>query len=128
MALIDWNEQLSVGVKEFDNQHKKLIALINQLHEAMRAGKGKEILEKTITELVSYTRIHFAAEERYLLAKNYADYPTHKAQHDQLTQKVIDFQDQHKSGKVALSLPMMNFLKEWLTQHILNTDKKYSGI
>jgi hemerythrin len=128
MALIDWTEKLSVGVREFDSQHKKLIALINELHEAMRVGKGKDVLERTITELVSYTRIHFSAEERYLLAKNYADYANHKAQHDQLTQKVIDFQDQHKSGKVALSLPMMNFLKEWLTQHILNTDKKYSGI
>jgi hemerythrin len=78
--------------------------------------------------LVNYTRIHFSAEEKFFLSKNYADYNSHKSEHDKLTQKVIEFQGQFNSGKVALSLPIMNFLKEWLVKHIMDTDKKYSKI
>ncbi len=43
MALIDWDKSLSVNVEEIDQQHKKLIAMINELNEAMRNGKGKEV-------------------------------------------------------------------------------------
>jgi hemerythrin len=126
MSLIVWNESLSVGVPEFDSQHKQLVSLINELHEAMRSGKGKDVLATVLHNLVKYTKTHFAAEERYMQARKYAAYSSHKTQHDHLTHKVSDFQKQFLSGKVALSLSVMNFLKDWLTQHIMQEDKKYS--
>ena len=63
MALITWNNMLSTGVTEQDNQHKKLIDLINQLNDAMQAGKGSEVLGKVLAELVNYTVFHFGYEE-----------------------------------------------------------------
>ncbi|MCC6132451.1 MAG: hemerythrin, partial [Acidobacteria bacterium] len=55
MSLITWSDELSVGVSAFDNQHKRLVALINELHDAMSAGKGSKVLGKILSELADYT-------------------------------------------------------------------------
>ena len=65
MALIQWSSSLSVKVKQIDDEHQKLIKLINDLNDAMRVGKGKEALGKIINELVNYAAVHFNTEERY---------------------------------------------------------------
>jgi hemerythrin len=126
MALFTWKETLSVGVAEFDTQHKRWLEIINELHEAMRVGKGKDILEQVFRELVQYTRVHFSAEEKYLTSTKYPAFTQHKALHDQLTAKILDFQKQLQAGKVALTLQVMNTLKDWLVNHIMEEDKKYS--
>jgi len=68
MPLFPWSDDLSVKVTLIDDQHKKLIALINSLHDAMRAGEGKQVLEKTLKELADYTVYHFQTEEKYMQA------------------------------------------------------------
>jgi len=55
MALMQWNDSLSVNVGMIDKQHQKLVGMINELNDAMRQGKGKDILGKTLNELVAYT-------------------------------------------------------------------------
>lgn len=78
MALITWNENYSVKVKQFDDQHKKLIDMINELHDAMKVGKGKDVMEKILAGLIQYTVTHFANEERLMKQHNYPDYEQHK--------------------------------------------------
>lgn len=87
MGLIKWNAFYSVNVEEIDNQHKKLIDLINQLYDAMKAGKGTEVLSTVLTELVEYTAYHFETEERLFLQQGYAEYEAHKVIHDDLTRR-----------------------------------------
>ena len=128
MPLIIWNERLSVGVREFDTQHQKLIQILNNLFDAMSQGQGKEILEKTLSELIEYTKIHFAAEERKMKAFNYPHYLSHKAEHDALADKVIELHHNFQTGKTVLSVSVMNFLKDWLNNHILKTDKLYAPL
>ena len=65
MALIKWNDSFSVGVVEIDLQHQKLVALINDLNEAMLQARGKTVLTRILNELVSYTVVHFGTEEKY---------------------------------------------------------------
>ena len=65
MALLQWSDALSVGVVEIDRQHQKLVTMINDLNDAMRAGKGKDALGKTIAELIAYAATHFKTEEKY---------------------------------------------------------------
>lgn len=119
--------KLSVAVQEFDDQHKKLIDLVNELDDAMRAGKSKDVLEKTLKGLISYTASHFAAEEKKMTAHKYPAYAAHKAEHEKLVAKVLQYQNDLLTGKVAISVELMQFLKDWVTQHIMNTDKKYSA-
>ena len=126
MPLLNWTEDLSVKVNGLDNQHKKLVSLINDLHEAMKEGKGKNTLGIILNELIEYTKYHFTAEENLMLQKKYPGYSQHKAEHDSFTKKVIEFNNQFVAGSLSLSIDVLTFLKEWLIGHIKGTDKKYS--
>jgi len=125
MALITWTDALSVNIKEIDEQHKKLIAMVNELHSAMGAGKGKAAMGAVLGGLVEYTKTHFAFEEGLMQKHNYVGYLSHKGQHDELTKQVLDLQSRFKEGKTLVTVEVMNFLKDWLSNHIQNSDKKY---
>ena len=126
MALINWSDDLSVKISGIDNQHKKLVELINDLHNAMKEGKGKEKLGAILNELINYTKYHFSAEEELMKQKNYPGYQQHKSEHDAFTKKVLEFNDQFVSGSLFMSNEVLVFLKDWLIEHIKGTDKKYS--
>ena len=123
-----WNNELSVNIKEIDDQHKRLIDLINILHDAMLARKGKEALGNTLDELAAYTVYHFSTEEKYMKRYNYPDYLVHKNQHDAFINKIESVGKEFQEGKLGISIELMNFLRDWVKNHILVSDKKYSEL
>lgn len=126
MPLIVWSNALSVGIDEIDNQHKKLFKIANDLCDALMASAGKQVLGKTLDELIAYTKTHFAYEERIFAQTGYPGTPEHKKEHEDLTNQVIDVQKRFASGaSAALSMEVMNFLRSWLINHIQGTDTKY---
>ena len=128
MSLIIWSEKYSVKNILIDNQHKKLIGFINDLHSAMKEGKAKNVLNKLLDDLVTYTKEHFRTEERMMQTAGYTNLYEHKSEHDKLTQKVIDLQQKYNEGKANLTFEIMTFLQTWLVNHIEKTDKKYMGL
>jgi hemerythrin-like metal-binding protein len=126
MALITWSPMLAVGVKEIDDQHQKLVALVNQLNDAMHAGKGKEALSPVLNELVRYTAYHFGTEEKLMAKHTYASTTEHKAEHVKFVADVTAFKKKFESGNAMISTEIMNFLRDWLSKHILQTDKKFA--
>lgn len=126
MPLMTWEDSFSVHVPIIDEQHKKLFALVNQLHDAMSKGKANDVMLRVLAELASYTKTHFAAEEKLLQSKNYPDLKDHQAQHQKFIEKVGQFQKEFAGGKITISSEIMNFLRDWLSGHILKTDKRYS--
>ena len=124
MALITWSSVLSTGIAEQDTQHKKLIDLINQLNDAMQAGKGTDVMGKVLAELVNYTVYHFGYEEKLMAQHKYEDTPAHKAEHAKFVQTAGDFKKKFDAGSAVVSVEIMNFLRDWLTNHIMKTDKK----
>lgn len=127
MPLINWDDKLSVKVKEIDDQHKKLIGMVNDLHDAMIKGSSKDIIGKILSEMTAYTVTHFATEEKYMVKFGYTGYMEHKTEHKNFVVKATDLKAKFDSGKMMLSVEIMNFLKDWLSKHILGTDKKYSA-
>lgn len=126
MPLIVWSEKLSVGIKSIDDQHKKLVALLNQLHDGMMAGKGKEVVGNVLKGLVDYTANHFRYEEELFARTGYADAAAHKKDHAELVRQVVAIQKKYEqTGPAVITIQVMNFLKDWLTAHILGTDMKY---
>ena len=125
MALIQWDSSLSIDVAVVDTQHKKLVEIINGLHEAMVQGKAKEVVGKVLNELITYTKTHFSMEEKYFAQFGYADTVAHKKEHADFIQKVADFKEKFDTGKMGVSLEIMTFLSDWLRKHIKGTDKKY---
>lgn len=127
MALFNWSDKYSVGVIELDNQHKELVNILNEIFDAMSAGKSNEALGRIISKLVNYTRIHFSTEEKYMQKYNYPGYSAQKREHDAFIEKIQNFQKDFNSGKLTLSLDVSSFLKNWLIQHISGEDKKYES-
>jgi len=126
MALFKWDETLSVKVRDFDNEHKKLVELVNSLHDNMKLGKGKESVSRVLDELIKYTGTHFRHEEMVMQANNYPGYLVHKAEHEKLVKQVLDFKQKFDAGSVSLSISIINFLQDWVKNHILKIDKQYS--
>ncbi len=126
MALIDWTTDLGIGISSIDEQHKKLISFINVLHEAMKTGKGHEVLGKVLGELTAYTITHFSNEERLMTVHGFPGYAAHKKEHQEFTQKVIRLNDDFKKGKYLITVEIMQFLKDWLILHIQGTDRRYA--
>lgn len=124
--MIQWNDDLSVKVAEIDRQHQKLIEMINELNEAMSQGKGRTVVGKIVSGLVSYTETHFRTEERYFDAFGYPEAYTHKKEHGAFVARVAEFRDGIAQGKIALSIEVMSFLSDWLRNHISVVDRKYS--
>jgi hemerythrin len=125
MALMAWSDNLSVNVTQIDEQHKKLVGMLNDLHDAMKQGKGGDTSGKVLSGLVEYVATHFATEEKLMKEHAYPEYLKHKLEHDALTKQALDLQKQFQEGKPVLTVELMKFLKDWLSNHILGTDKKY---
>lgn len=128
MALLNWGSLFETKITEIDTQHKKLVDLLNMVHEAVQNKKGTDVMNKTLVELVNYTKNHFATEERLMKQHNYPDYEKHKKEHENLSQKVVEFQQKYsKSSNDPLLVQELSvFLKTWLTNHIVGIDKKYA--
>jgi hemerythrin-like metal-binding protein len=125
MAYINWSDSLSVKVSSVDEQHKKLFDLINSFYEGISQNQNKETMLKLIMGLKSYTVTHFTHEERLLRQAGYPDFNNHKKQHEDFIKKVNEFQEKYTSGKLILSLEVTGFIKTWITEHIMKTDKMY---
>jgi hemerythrin len=127
MPFFNWSDEYSVGVAEMDSQHQVMVEIINRLHDAMRAGKGSVELKGIIAEMVKYTDFHFSSEEKLLQANHYPELTKQKAEHAGFERKVAEFQEQVVSGKLAMSIEVLNFIKSWWTNHIQGEDQKYSA-
>ncbi|MCG6552711.1 MAG: bacteriohemerythrin [Candidatus Magnetominusculus sp. LBB02] len=121
---IDFDSKLKVDVSDIDNQHKKLVEMVNELHGAMSIGKGAAVLGGILTKLVDYTKEHFAMEEGLIQKYKYDDGNHHKSEHDKLTKQVMDLKKQFSEGKMVVTIDVLNFLKGWLNDHIKDVDKK----
>jgi len=126
MPLIPWNDELSVGVNSLDEQHKQLVAMINELNDAFEKGKSDEILAKVFDELAVYTIEHFGYEEELFARYGYSESQAHKKAHEVLIKQVQDLRQKLNDGEFMISLEVMLFLKDWLTNHIMKTDKAYA--
>ena len=123
---VEWSEDLSVGIEEIDDQHKVLVALVNEMHEAIHERHGSEAVRDVLGKLADYTRIHFAVEESLMRILGYPDYEVHKEQHEQLIGHMNELQHKVDTGKTAIGFELMHFLKVWLTKHIMESDREYS--
>lgn len=125
MAILIWKPEYSVGVTDIDNDHKKLISMINQLHLAMGNDRGQTLIKTTISDMLDYTKMHFAKEEAYMRQAGYLGLLQHFREHDSFVRKTQDLKQRSESGEFVLSLEVVQFLSDWLKKHILETDMKY---
>lgn len=125
MALMQWSGSFETKIKKIDEQHQGLVNILNSLHDSMLRGDSDAEMGKLLEKLVSYTVVHFKTEEEFFDKYAYPETVQHKAEHKALTDKATVLLKDHKAGKTVVSADLMYFLKDWLKNHILGTDKKY---
>ena len=123
--LMPWTSRLETSISKIDNQHKKLVQMINQLHKAMRQQRGSNELSNILNNLAEYTVMHFGTEEKLFEKYQYPGYADHKKIHKELVTTVLAFQADFKNGKATVTVDLMDFLKDWLKNHIVKTDMAY---
>lgn len=126
---IEWKEDLAVGIKEIDDQHKELFGKVGALFDACSAGKGKENIDPIIKYLQDYVVLHFGAEEKLMTKYAYSDYTAHKTQHDQFIKDFLNLKENiEKNGVSGLTIVQLNqTLVDWLIKHIRKTDKAFGA-
>lgn len=127
MPLVSWDQSYSVGVQVIDTQHSTLFDALNDLHAAMIHGKQKDVTDRLLRDLVAYTKSHFASEEFMLAKTGYPQLEAHRQRHRELTEEVAGYVKRFERGEAALSVHLIGFLRDWLTNHIRREDRAYSG-
>lgn len=125
--LIEWGEELEMGIHEIDEQHHMLVDILNEFYEAIHEHKGTETCERILERLADYTRIHFAVEESMMRLLDYPDYQEHKRLHDELIETLKDLTVKFASGKKSVNFELIHFLRMWLTKHIQESDMDYTA-
>ncbi len=127
--LVMWSDKLSVGVELIDSEHKRLVNLLNELNRAVEAGAGTGALGGVLNGLVNYTRYHFSHEEELAWRSRFPGYEKHRRQHEGFTAKVLQVYADFQSGGESARLPgeVLEFLKVWLSQHIMGSDREFGA-
>ena len=128
MPWITWSEEMSVGVKEMDDDHKKLISILNEIHERVAAGQDKQALSGLVDQMMAGTKAHFAQEEQLLAKSGYPDVTAHYEEHDQMIAKALSACAGFRWGSTSmLSEDLLAYPRDWLIEHIQSTDKSYGA-
>ena len=119
-----WKEEYNLGIELIDDQHKKLVSIINDLYSAFYRKDSNTMLFKILCEMETYSHQHFATEENYFKITMYKNQSEHILSHNEFRHKAKDFKQQFQSGQ-PITFRLINYLKEWLLKHILKEDKEY---
>ncbi len=128
MAFIKWDMSYSVGVKMIDAQHQKLFALINNFYNSVKMKtENLEPVDSALQDLFSYIDFHFKTEEKYFEEFGYEKTEEHKKQHKFYEDKIKDLNERYQKTKneQEISEEIINFIKDWISNHIKISDKEY---
>ncbi|MCF8336219.1 MAG: bacteriohemerythrin [Bacteroidales bacterium] len=128
MEFITWKDSFSVKVPSIDNQHQKLVSIVNEFYKKFYEGMDQEFLHKIFKELEDYAVYHFDYEEKYMKKFAFKGYEEHKQEHEQFKETIADYKESLDVNDSKGIIDFATFLKNWLLKHIMGTDKKYSTL
>lgn len=123
--MLEWHEDLSVGVNKIDDEHKELITLINDFYLSVDQKQQSDQL-KALKQVASYALQHFTNEEALLKSHQYPGLKKHELIHKQLLQRLNELSHGLSINEHDIGNKIKYFLKNWLTAHIKGIDKQYS--
>jgi len=120
---IQWGDALLTHVDEIDEQHKKLIAIMNRLHESFNSKTHGDIEKESLVKLIEYTEYHFSTEAALMKKHEYPEMDHHLDLHKFFTRKLKELCNKHLVEKIEVSQELILFLTSWLFNHIMEVDK-----
>lgn len=126
MSLIKWSSDYRVNIEEFDEQHKTIIEIINDIFRAIEAKDRQGVIPKTHT-LLDYWNIHFRYEEEIMKQIKYPNHSVHKSEHEDICEKVSNLNNLLSNGAKHAASSMSLILNLWVEDHIKTTDKELAA-
>lgn len=123
--MIEWGDKYSMGISIIDNEHKKLIGIMNKAIVLEQNGSNPKEITEVLNEMNKYAHTHFATEEAYMVQFNYPDYEQHRKEHQGFSIETMAFLDKITNSNRQLICEILEHLKNWLVHHIQGTDRKY---
>ena len=120
---VEWKPFYSVGEDAIDDQHKRLLGIVDDLYVAIQMGHAEARVQEVLDRLAEYTTTHFDHEERVMWGCGYPNFDAHKAMHDEMRRRVGELRA--NSNAVAEG-DLLQFVKTWWIRHIQNQDRTYS--
>ncbi len=127
MGELTWSNEFSVGIEEIDDQHKMLFELVNRLFQAAVKREDQQLTVEVLKSLVDYTKTHFSLEERLLEASGYHGLPGHREDHQRFIDQVNAIAQKFHVEDRSVTFELINFLKNWLQNHIRHSDMEYAA-
>lgn len=127
MSKIEWDDSFSVGVVEIDEQHRRWIEIINKLHDSiMDKNVSVKTTDRILCEMIDYANFHFVFEEDHMKNVGYQDLKKHRYQHEYFNKNLAAKLQEERAGGLVMNTELMKILMNWLREHILEEDMKYS--
>jgi len=127
MSLLQWKPEYSVGVESMDVEHQEMIDLINEIYEKLDSNPDADQIEQCLGDIFSTVSMHFALEESLMRKSNYAEYPAHKNDHEDLLDQIRDLMDDFDSDTAAGATRLEQGLSDWFAGHFATFDARLHG-
>lgn len=124
MSLIEWRDEFSVGVPSVDHEHQELIALINELHDAMQSAVSVDKVVEALGEIYAQISAHFALEEKIMRDAHYRALPEHKLDHETLLDELLEIMDSISDDGTYEDRELSQSLDRWFSDHFRTHDAK----
>jgi hemerythrin len=124
VAFAEWDPALETGNLMVDGQHRELFAAVNELHDAIHDHNDIAVLGGILYRLQRYTAVHFGDEEGLMADVAYPDLERHHGLHLQLAEQTSSLASKYLSGELTLGITLATFLRDWLTHHIGEEDRR----
>lgn len=121
---MEWKQAFSVGVESIDEQHKRIIHIINQVEDAMKASSPLNELIAVIGELEEYAATHFRHEEDLMARHGFEAGAKHRSMHAYFSRRVASVKARLSQGESDLASELLSFLSMWLIDHISHSDRQ----
>ena len=125
MPIIQWNDSYAVGHGVLDKQHRRVFEIMNELYDAVQNGNCIEHARKLADEIIVHAAEHFELEEKLMEAANYPGLAEHAEEHRKVRDRAIEYRDQMLDGTHATAVRMLNFIKDWILDHLVAWDREY---
>jgi hemerythrin-like metal-binding protein len=124
MVLIEWKTEFEVGIPDVDHEHQEIIALINDLHEAMSGENATISVMDFLGEIYAHIAAHFALEEKIMRTNRYDQYADHKSDHERLLDELRDIMDDYEENAYFSDEEFASHVERWFTEHFKTRDAR----
>ncbi len=116
MAYFDWNAAYDTGIPGIDYEHRRLVALLNEIHELILTGAEPRKVAALLGDFHALATAHFALEERIMRDQHFPGLRERQDTHHRLLDQVREIMDGHDAGSYGAGENLPETLRKWLSE------------